>query len=229
MPPRTTQKSNRPRVSDRTMVGKLPTLLTGAQKPNGRSNANQNLLWIRKAKPRSGTNFRSCTQGAGCQKNASPQNTGKVFSLDIPFYRTRPSHRPDDLHPVPFVEPASRFVLSTHGQVQGSTGRHDNLSTEFLEDSATRTAELIRVHDLMEHDCASRHFNVADPCALLVLLVGDDHAVFVNTLSREDSPQQCILPNVGNTSQWARKWAKISFSSSAVAWRMRFQSIALAG
>jgi hypothetical protein len=70
------------------MVGKLPTLLTGAQKPNGRSNEKQNLLWIRKAKPRSGTKFRSSTQGAGCQKILSPQNRGQAFSLDIPFYRT---------------------------------------------------------------------------------------------------------------------------------------------
>jgi hypothetical protein len=27
--------------------------------------------------------------GAGCQKTSPPQKIGEVFSLDIPFYRTR--------------------------------------------------------------------------------------------------------------------------------------------
>ena len=51
--PRTTQQSNRPRVSDRTMVGKLPTLLKGAQKPDGTTAeeyGSENLLWKRKSK-----------------------------------------------------------------------------------------------------------------------------------------------------------------------------------
>jgi len=97
-----------------------------------------------------------------------------------------PSHPPPNhnhLHPVPFIERASRLVLPAHGQVQVSSGRCDHLSTELLEDSASRTAELFRVHDLVEHDRASRHINVADASALFVLLVGDDHAIFVDTLS----------------------------------------------
>src|ERR1017187_2086575 len=31
----------------------------------------------------------STTQGAGCQRTISPSAKGGVFSLDIPFYRTR--------------------------------------------------------------------------------------------------------------------------------------------
>jgi hypothetical protein len=33
-------------------------------------------------------------EGAGCQRTTSPSAMGEVFSLDIPFYRTRPGTRP---------------------------------------------------------------------------------------------------------------------------------------
>jgi hypothetical protein len=89
---------------------------------------------------------------------------------------------------MPLIERASRLVLPAQGAGTGLHLTRYFLSTEHLEDSASSTAELLRVHDLMEHDRTSRHPNIADLCALLVLLVSDDNTARVDTLSGVDSP-----------------------------------------
>ena len=92
MPPRTTQQSHRPRVSDRTMVGNCHTLLAGAKKPHGRTQ-----MHMPPKPPAEGekqnhapAKLSQLQTGAGCQRNIPSRHRGNVFSLDIPFYRTRP-------------------------------------------------------------------------------------------------------------------------------------------
>src|SRR6266576_3941816 len=85
MPPRTTQQSHRPRVSDRTMVGTLPPRCLQAL-PHGTKNAATD-------GPGSGATPRSTTEphtGLDVRHlpSPSPCGSGEVFSLDIPFYRT---------------------------------------------------------------------------------------------------------------------------------------------
>ena len=86
MPHRTTQQSHRPRVSDRTMVGTLPPRCLQAL-PHGTKNAAT-------YGPGSGATPRSTTEphtGLDVRHlpSPSPCGRGEVFSLDIPFYRTR--------------------------------------------------------------------------------------------------------------------------------------------
>ncbi len=86
MPPRTTQKSHRPRVSDRTMVGTawMPQPLRNECEPS--------TVGIFKSRWMTTTLLPIVIalhpKGAGC-KESSLAAGGEVFSLDIPFYRTR--------------------------------------------------------------------------------------------------------------------------------------------
>src|SRR5437773_1168022 len=86
MPPRTTQQSHRPRVSDRTMVGTLPPRCLQAL-PHGTKNAATDGPGYR-ATPRSTTEPHTGLD-ARHLPSPSPCGRGEVFSLDIPFYRTR--------------------------------------------------------------------------------------------------------------------------------------------
>jgi len=79
MPPRTTRKSYRPRVSDRTMVGSAQPFCLSRQKPNGsRCNITMNLGKSEITAPHNNT---------GLDDQISSGRAGTVF-LDIPFYRT---------------------------------------------------------------------------------------------------------------------------------------------
>jgi hypothetical protein len=90
MPPRTTQQSDRPRVSDRTMVGTLPPCCLEAlrlgqdeRRFDGSEFSGPGALTTLRNR------LRSCSQGLDVG-NSSPSNAeGEVFFLDIPFYRTR--------------------------------------------------------------------------------------------------------------------------------------------
>src|SRR5439155_8714182 len=86
MPPRTTQQSHRPRVSDRTMVATLPPRCLQAL-PHGTKNAATDGPGSR-ATPRSTTEPHRGLD-ARHLPSPSPCGRGEVFSLDIPFYRTR--------------------------------------------------------------------------------------------------------------------------------------------
>lgn len=89
MPPRTTQQSCRPRVSDRTMVGPdHPRAALEAQPRQGvttpmRKNPGPNPV----PAPLQAHHCRILAR-AGC-RTTSPQEGAPVFLLDIPFYRTR--------------------------------------------------------------------------------------------------------------------------------------------
>src|SRR5438874_10898122 len=85
MPPRTTQQSHRPRVSDRTMVGTLPPRCLQALR-HGTKNAATDGPGYR-ATPRSTTE--PTRPDVRHLPSPSPCGRGEVFSLDIPFYRTR--------------------------------------------------------------------------------------------------------------------------------------------
>src|SRR5438309_12077556 len=90
MPPRTTQQSHRPRVSDRTMVGTLPPRCLQAL-PHGTKNAATDGPGYR-ATPRSTTEpHRGWMSDVRHLPSPSPCGRGEVFSLDIPFYRTPPA------------------------------------------------------------------------------------------------------------------------------------------
>src|SRR5947199_3519498 len=124
MPPRTTQQSHRPRVSDRTMVGTLPPRCLQAL-PHGTKNAATDGPGYR-ATPRSTTEphrgWMSDTyllhlhaEGEKCflltspfiehLPSPSPCGRGEVFSLDIPFYRTRPLKLKTWLAPAESINP----------------------------------------------------------------------------------------------------------------------------
>src|SRR5271165_6276103 len=91
MPPRTTQQSDRPRVSDRTMVGILPPCCLEALRL-GKNDADCDASeFPGPGAPRNAPEQNSQLQsGAGCQKTVASDCAGEVFFLDIPFYRTRP-------------------------------------------------------------------------------------------------------------------------------------------
>ena len=96
MPPRTTQQSHRPPVSDRIMVGILPPCCLEALRLGQDDADSMNQISRDPARPTTLRNStRSCSQGLDV-RNSSPSNAeGEVFFLDIPFYRTRrDSHFP---------------------------------------------------------------------------------------------------------------------------------------
>jgi hypothetical protein len=79
MPPRTTRKSHRPRVSDRTMVGTAQPLCLSASETEGRRyDMTMNLGKSEITAPR---------YNAGLDDEMPSSRRGSVF-LDIPFYRT---------------------------------------------------------------------------------------------------------------------------------------------
>ena len=89
------------------MVGKLPTLLTGAQKPNGRTQKRMDkpkTSCIRgKAKPRSGAKLRRSNRGWMSEKHLLLRNAEKCFLLTSPF-----------------IEPAPPWQLRALAQLYGS-------------------------------------------------------------------------------------------------------------
>jgi len=59
------------------------TLLAGAKRPHGTTQP-----MLPESDPRSGTELNRRTEGLDVRKNPSSKKEGKVFFLDIPFYRT---------------------------------------------------------------------------------------------------------------------------------------------
>ena len=97
MPFRITQESYRPRVSDRTMVGALPTRSACKfQEPNGVDPIVMKHPECRPSAlaspPKSGPDevLRQPEQGAGCARKSTASGRGREMPLDIPFYRTFP-------------------------------------------------------------------------------------------------------------------------------------------
>ena len=93
MPPRTTQQSNRPRVSDRTMVGtsRQPLRLTGAASAQRLHSLNETKSLESIAARASLHQFTvaAATKGLDVRDPPPLRGVAEVFSLDIPFYRTR--------------------------------------------------------------------------------------------------------------------------------------------
>ena len=79
MPPRTTRKSHRPRVSDRTMVGTAQPLCLSRPKPKGIVTTSR-WTWEQQ-------NSKRLIATRGWMTRSLPVGGGSVF-LDIPFYRT---------------------------------------------------------------------------------------------------------------------------------------------
>src|SRR4029077_16535556 len=79
MPPRTTRKSHRPRLSDRTMVGTAQPLCLSASETEGRRYEMTMNLGKRE--------ITAPHYNAGLDDEMPSSRRGSVF-LDIPFYRT---------------------------------------------------------------------------------------------------------------------------------------------
>jgi hypothetical protein len=85
MPPRTTEQSHRPRVSDRTVwLPRQPCSLAQLQSPNGIDTRAHETPWNT---PRSTLSVGN-TKGWMSRTSSSPVS-GRKMSLDIPFHRTR--------------------------------------------------------------------------------------------------------------------------------------------
>jgi hypothetical protein len=82
------------------------------------------------------------------------------------------------------------------GELLGRQQFQTEVSMAWRDQRNTRTIELIAVKNLVKHDRASGHLNVAYAGAFPVLLVGDDDAVLIDALVRLDPVLECILPNV---------------------------------
>src|SRR5215469_17601395 len=83
MPPRTTRKSYRPRVSDRTMVGTSPPRCLTAQKPKAfRTSKNES---SKRKKLGTSPDHAGWKPGPNLRRVLA---LGEVFCLDIPFHRT---------------------------------------------------------------------------------------------------------------------------------------------
>src|SRR5580700_1251142 len=103
MPPRTTRKSHRPRVSDRTMVGTAQPLCLSASETEGRRyDMTMNLGKSEITAPH---------YNAGLDDEMPSSRRGSVF-LDIPFYST-------GLSSTGFK--AWRSALTHHGPIPGAT------------------------------------------------------------------------------------------------------------
>jgi len=96
MPPRTTEQSHRPRVSDRTVwLPRQPCSLAQLQSPNGIDTRAHETPWNT---PRSTLSVGN-TKGWMSRTSSSPVS-GRKMSLDIPFHRT--SYAPNGItRPVP--------------------------------------------------------------------------------------------------------------------------------
>ncbi len=94
------------------------------------------------------------------------------------------------------VEGASHGILFPDREVQVAPGRLDDLLGEPLEDPPSRAAELLGVENLVEHDTANRNLDSTHAGALLVLLVGDDHAILPDDLARLDHAPELVLPDM---------------------------------
>ena len=99
MPFRITQESYRPRVSDRTMVGALPTDLLASFRSRIASTSSchetptmgtiRSGLAAKKRSRRSALRSAQATRaGARCARNSTASSRGRRVPLDIPFYRT---------------------------------------------------------------------------------------------------------------------------------------------
>ena len=117
MPFRITQESYRPRVSDRTMVGALPTDLLASFRSRIASTSLchetptmgtiRSGLAAKKRSRRSALRSAQATRaGAGCARNSTASSRGRRVPLDIPFYRTFPQPRRRRVPFTPKSEPA---------------------------------------------------------------------------------------------------------------------------
>jgi len=95
MPPRTTQKSHRPRVSDRTMVGNCHPLLASAKEAAGRMRKNMTPRTSHKGEKQNHA-LEKCIAAANrgwmSEKFLPPADQGKCFYLTSPFIE--PALRP---------------------------------------------------------------------------------------------------------------------------------------
>jgi hypothetical protein len=69
----------------------------------------------------------------------------------------------------------------------------DDLLAELAKDPAARFVELLNVHNLMEHDRASRNADRPHTGALPVRLKGNNDAILVDALLGFDPALQCVL------------------------------------
>ena len=88
MPPRTTQKSHRPRVSDRTMVGNCHPLLASAKEAAGKTRKNMTPRTSHKGEKQNHA-LEKCIAAANrgwmSEKFLPPADQGKCFYLTSPF------------------------------------------------------------------------------------------------------------------------------------------------
>lgn len=121
----------------------------------------------------------------------------QVQAIDQPRYRSiLPSHGARDCHAVALIKSARDLVFPPHAQVQiAASGLHDFIH-EFPKNSPARAAELVAVENLMKHDRASGHIDVAHASAFPVLLVCDNNTVLVDALVPLDAALQRVPPNV---------------------------------
>lgn len=97
---------------------------------------------------------------------------------------------------MPLIKSARDRVFLPHAQIQSAARGLNDLIHELPERSPTRTAELITVENLMEHDRASRNLHVADKSALPVLLVRDHHTILVDALTCRDPTLERVTPHM---------------------------------
>src|SRR6266702_5587377 len=99
----------------------------------------------------------------------SPHESAHVSEKYVAGYgAVRPRHAAHNLQSVALVEAASRGVLLPYAQVELAAQWPHYLGAELLEDMPSRPTELLRVHNLVEHDRPSWHVNVSNPRALFV-------------------------------------------------------------
>src|SRR5271165_3426984 len=88
MPPRTTQKSHRPRVSDRTMVGNCHPLLAGAEEAAGRTRKNMTPRTSHGSEKENHARAKyiaAANRGWMSEKVLPPADQVKCFYLTSPF------------------------------------------------------------------------------------------------------------------------------------------------
>jgi hypothetical protein len=94
------------------------------------------------------------------------------------------------------IELARDRVLFAHAEIEIATRWLNDLIHELPEDFPPRAIELFAVENLVKHDRASGHLNVAHAVALPVPLKCDNYAVLVYALLRLDAAFKSVLPNV---------------------------------
>src|SRR5271165_1636547 len=103
MPPRTTQKSHRPRVSDRTMVGNCHPLLAGAEEAAGRTRKNMTPRTSHGSEKENHARAKcieAANRGWMSEKVLPPADQVKCFFLTSPFIEPASSAREGQFHGV---------------------------------------------------------------------------------------------------------------------------------